>query len=78
MHQEEEVMAGATILMVLRHTYLECGHPYNHETLFGMQAQMQQQHFMATTQVLNHLISVTERTLNSSGAYQSFGPGGNR
>eukprot|EP00957_Ditylum_brightwellii_P202117 15328678-Ditylum_brightwellii.AAC.1 len=39
---------------------------------------MQQQHFMATTQVLKHLISVTERTLKTSGAYQSFGPGGNR
>ena len=43
-----------------------------------MQAQMQQQHFMATSQVQNHMISVTERTLNTSGAYQSFGPGGNR
>ena len=42
-----------------------------------MQDQMQQQHFMATTQVLNHLISAMERTLNTSGAYQSFGPGGN-
>ena len=42
-----------------------------------MQAQMQQEHFMARTQVLNHLISFTERTLHTSGAYQSFGPGGN-
>eukprot|EP00957_Ditylum_brightwellii_P010417 787698-Ditylum_brightwellii.AAC.1 len=31
--------------------------------------------FMATMQVVNHLISITERTLNTSGAYQSFGPG---
>eukprot|EP00957_Ditylum_brightwellii_P120153 9167966-Ditylum_brightwellii.AAC.1 len=46
--------------------------------LFGMQAQMQQQHCMATMQVLNHLMSVTERTCYTSGAYQSFGPGGNR
>eukprot|EP00957_Ditylum_brightwellii_P033028 2504167-Ditylum_brightwellii.AAC.1 len=38
---------------------------------------MQEEHFMATMQVLNHLISATERTLNTSGAYQSFGPGGN-
>ena len=27
--------------------------------------------------MLNHLISVTERTLNTSGDYQIFGPGGN-
>ena len=27
--------------------------------------------------MLNHLISFAERTLNTSGAYQSFGPGGN-
>eukprot|EP00957_Ditylum_brightwellii_P132702 10119184-Ditylum_brightwellii.AAC.1 len=33
---------------------------------------------MASTQVLSHLISVTERTLNTSGDYQSLGPGGNR
>eukprot|EP00957_Ditylum_brightwellii_P125323 9551758-Ditylum_brightwellii.AAC.1 len=39
---------------------------------------MQQQHFMARTQMLNSLISVTERTLNNSDAYQSFGHGGNR
>eukprot|EP00957_Ditylum_brightwellii_P008412 637082-Ditylum_brightwellii.AAC.1 len=39
---------------------------------------MQQQHFMATMQVLNHLISVMERSLNTSGTYQSFGPGDNR
>eukprot|EP00957_Ditylum_brightwellii_P021112 1591135-Ditylum_brightwellii.AAC.1 len=36
---------------------------------------MQQENVMARTQVLKHLISVTER--NTSGAYQSFGPGGN-
>eukprot|EP00957_Ditylum_brightwellii_P068761 5219378-Ditylum_brightwellii.AAC.1 len=46
--------------------------------VFGMQAQMQQQHFITTMQVLNHFISVTERTLNTSGAYQSFGHGDNR
>eukprot|EP00957_Ditylum_brightwellii_P154558 11763136-Ditylum_brightwellii.AAC.1 len=39
---------------------------------------MQQEHFMATTQVLNHLISVTKRTLNTNGAYQRFGLGGDR
>eukprot|EP00957_Ditylum_brightwellii_P033226 2517436-Ditylum_brightwellii.AAC.1 len=38
---------------------------------------MQQEHFMATTQASNHLISVIERTLNTSGAYQRFGLGGN-
>eukprot|EP00957_Ditylum_brightwellii_P113417 8647620-Ditylum_brightwellii.AAC.1 len=38
---------------------------------------MQQQHFMAIMQVLGQLISVTEITLNTSGAYQSFGSGGN-
>eukprot|EP00957_Ditylum_brightwellii_P022757 1716373-Ditylum_brightwellii.AAC.1 len=38
---------------------------------------MQQQCFMATAQVLNQLISVTKRALNTSGAYHSFGPGDN-
>eukprot|EP00957_Ditylum_brightwellii_P114945 8766177-Ditylum_brightwellii.AAC.1 len=37
-----------------------------------------QQQIMASTQVLNNLISVTERILNTGGAYQSFGHGGNR
>eukprot|EP00957_Ditylum_brightwellii_P056576 4288737-Ditylum_brightwellii.AAC.1 len=45
--------------------------------LLGMQAQMQQDNFMARKQVLNHLISVTQRTLNTSGVYQIFRPGGN-
>eukprot|EP00957_Ditylum_brightwellii_P034023 2576623-Ditylum_brightwellii.AAC.1 len=39
---------------------------------------MQQQQIMATVQLLNNLISVTERTLNTGGAYQSFGHGGKR
>eukprot|EP00957_Ditylum_brightwellii_P029270 2212698-Ditylum_brightwellii.AAC.1 len=39
---------------------------------------MQQQQIMATTQLLNNLISVTERTLSTSGAYRSFGHGDNR
>jgi hypothetical protein len=60
-----------------RHAYHEGGCPYNHETLFGMQGPMEHENFMARTQVLNNLISFAERTLNTSGAYQSFGPGGN-
>ena len=38
---------------------------------------MKNENFIARTQVLNNLISFAERTLNTSGAYQSFGPGGN-
>ena len=42
-----------------------------------MQGPMEQENFITRTQVLNNLISFAERTLNTSGAYQSFGPGGN-
>eukprot|EP00957_Ditylum_brightwellii_P132559 10109006-Ditylum_brightwellii.AAC.1 len=45
--------------------------------MFGMQGPMGHENFMARTQVLNNLISLVERRLNTSGANQSFGPGGN-
>eukprot|EP00957_Ditylum_brightwellii_P005422 414179-Ditylum_brightwellii.AAC.1 len=45
--------------------------------MFGMQGPTGHENFMARTQLLNNLISLAERTLNTSGAYQSFGPGGN-
>eukprot|EP00957_Ditylum_brightwellii_P074532 5662852-Ditylum_brightwellii.AAC.1 len=61
-HHEEDVMARDILLMMLiviihheedeigrgRYDYDECGHPYNHEALFGMQVQMQEQ-LMAST-----------------------------
>eukprot|EP00957_Ditylum_brightwellii_P077526 5890822-Ditylum_brightwellii.AAC.1 len=45
--------------------------------VFGMQVQMQEQ-LMDSTQVLNILISVTERTVDNWDGHQKFGPGGNR
>eukprot|EP00957_Ditylum_brightwellii_P143766 10954585-Ditylum_brightwellii.AAC.1 len=45
--------------------------------MFGMQSPMGHENFMARTQVLNNLIPLAERTLNTSVAYQSFGAGGN-
>eukprot|EP00957_Ditylum_brightwellii_P158892 12093863-Ditylum_brightwellii.AAC.1 len=45
--------------------------------LFGMQVQMQQK-IMAPTQLLNNLISVTERALDNRGGHQNVGPDDNR
>eukprot|EP00957_Ditylum_brightwellii_P139024 10596464-Ditylum_brightwellii.AAC.1 len=45
--------------------------------MFGIQGPMGHENFMAGTQVLNNLISSTEKMLNTSGAYQGFGPCGN-
>eukprot|EP00957_Ditylum_brightwellii_P137104 10454032-Ditylum_brightwellii.AAC.1 len=39
---------------------------------------MQKKQIMATMQLLNNLISVTERMLKPRVGYHSFGPGGNR
>ena len=45
--------------------------------MLGMQGPMGHENFMARAEVLNNLISLTEKTLNTSGAYQGFGPCGN-
>eukprot|EP00957_Ditylum_brightwellii_P188396 14342241-Ditylum_brightwellii.AAC.1 len=59
------------------YVYNERGQPYNHEMLFGMQVQIQEQ-LMASMQVLNTLISVTERTLDNRCRHQIFGSCGSR
>ena len=42
-----------------------------------MQGPMGLENFMARAEVLNNLISLTGKTLNTRGAYQGFGPCGN-
>eukprot|EP00957_Ditylum_brightwellii_P113050 8620244-Ditylum_brightwellii.AAC.1 len=52
------------IMMVVVHTIMK----------LCLECKVQWDMRMARTQVLNNLISLTERTLNTSGIYQSFGP----
>ena len=45
--------------------------------MLGIQGPMGHENFMARAEVLNNLISLTEKTLNTSGDCQGFGPCGN-
>jgi hypothetical protein len=50
-----------TVTFYQRHADCDGGWPYNHEMMFGMQGPMGHENFMARAEVLNNLISLTEK-----------------